>query len=348
MSNPAFPGGLHQEDPDLSPRQREVLVAVVELHGVSAHPVGSEAVADLGRIALSSATIRNELAGLESAGLLERLYASAGRVPSVRGYEYYVRALLVPAALPADLVAQVNETLTRSARDVEHLLHEASRLLSSLTHQLGLALAASLEQETLTGLDLVASDDRSALLVLNLGPAAVRTLALELESPLSREELAEVACVLRERLLGRVLTEVRDRLGSDPELVRRSATRMVARAAAESWAQPISTPLFSAGTMHIAEQPEFARGSRLGSLLRVVESGSPLDRLMVQSVEGQVAVRVGLDEDSGLAGTSLVSYLLPGPARAAVGVLGPLRMDYALALPVVDAVGARVTELLST
>jgi hypothetical protein len=114
---------------------------------------------------------------------------------------------------------------------------------------------------------------------------------------------------------------------------------MVARAAAESWSQPVSTPLFSAGTMHIAEQPEFALGSRLGSLLRVVESGTPLDRLMVHSVEGQVAVRVGLDEDRALSGLSLVSYLLPGPVRAAVGVLGPLRMDYALALPVVDAVG---------
>jgi len=185
-------------------------------------------------------------------------------------------------------------------------------------------------------------------MVLNLGPAAVRTLALELESPLAREELAEVAAVLRERLLGRSLTEVRDRLASDPELVRKSATRMVARAAAESWARPVSTPLFSAGTMHIAEQPEFARGARLGSLLRVVESGTPLDRLMVHGVEGQVAVRIGLDEDLALTGMSLVSYLLPGPARAAVGVLGPLRMDYALALQVVDAVGARVTELLST
>src|SRR5439155_990595 len=130
MSNPAFPGGLHQEDPDLSPRQREVFSAVVELHGASAHPVG----------------------------------------------------------------------------------------------------AASLAKETLTGLDLVASDERYVLMVLNLGPAAVRTLALELESPLAREELAEVAAVLRERLLGRSLTEVRDRLASDPELVRKSATRMVARA----------------------------------------------------------------------------------------------------------------------
>ncbi|HEY2956191.1 MAG TPA: heat-inducible transcriptional repressor HrcA [Candidatus Eisenbacteria bacterium] len=348
MSQPAFAGGLHPGDPDLSLRQREVFSAVVELHGASAQPVGSETLAQLGRIALSSASIRSALADLESAGLLERSHPSAGRVPSVRGYEFFVRTLLVPAVLGPDLVAQVDETLTRSARDVERLLDQASRLLSTLTHQLGLALAASLERDVLTGLDLAASDERRVLMVLNLGPSAVRTLALELESPLERDELAEVAGVLRERLLGRMLSEVRERLASDPELVRKSAVRMVVRAAAEKWEEPVSTPLFSAGTMHIAEQPEFARGSRLGPLLRVVESGAPIDRLMVECIEGHVAVRVGLDEDQALAGMSLVSYVLPGPVRAAVGVLGPLRMNYAHALPVVDAVGSRVAELLST
>src|SRR5262245_30968708 len=120
MSHPAFPGGLHPRDPDLSPRQREVFAAVVELHGASAHPIGSETLADLGRIPLSAASIRSGLAELESAGLLERSHASAGRIPSARGYAYFVRTLLVPAVLPADLVAQVDETLSQSSRDVEH------------------------------------------------------------------------------------------------------------------------------------------------------------------------------------------------------------------------------------
>src|SRR5207247_1041093 len=154
MSEPAFPGRLRREDPDLNPRQRELFAAVVELHGASAQPVGSEALAHRAGIPLSSASIRTALAELESAGLLERSHPSAGRVPSPRGYEFFVRTLLTPAVLAPELVAQVEETLSHSARDVERLLHEASRVLSSLTHQLGLALAASLEQETLTGLDL--------------------------------------------------------------------------------------------------------------------------------------------------------------------------------------------------
>ncbi len=348
MSEPAFPGRYTDQDPDLSHRQRDVFAALVTLHGRSARPVGSEVLAHSAGIPLSSASIRGALAELESAGLLERSHASAGRVPSPRGYRFFIRTLLTPAVLPIGLMAQVDETLTRSARDVEHLLHEASRLLSSLTHQLGLALADSLDRESLTRLDLVATDPRHALLVLNLGPSAVRTLALALESPLDAGELEAVEAVLRERLLGRTLAEVRERLAADPELVRHSAVCMVARAASASWAQPVTTPLFSAGAMHMAEQPEFAGSPRLGPILRVVETGSPLDRLMVASVEGQAAVRVGVDEDLALAGCSLVSYALPGSIHGAVGVLGPLRMDYAQALAVVDAVGARVADLLAS
>jgi transcriptional regulator of heat shock response len=121
---------------------------------------------------------------------------------------------------------------------------------------------------------------------------------------------------------------------------------MVARAAAAHWAPVTPATFFSSGAGHIAEQPEFAGRPQLGPLLRAVEGGPPLDRLMVESVEGQPAVRVGLDEDAALRHCSLVSYPLPGTMRRAVGVLGPMRMDYARVFSIVDAVGRRVAELI--
>jgi heat-inducible transcriptional repressor len=348
MSQPAFPGRLSEVDPDLSERQREVFATLVTLHGRTARPVGSETLAHRGGIGLSAASIRAALAELEEVGLLERLHSSAGRVPSAKGYAFFIRALLIPSALPAPLLDEVWRTLERSTRDVEHLLNEASRLLSSLTRQLGLALASSLEDQRLSRLDLASLGERRALMVLDLGGGAAQTLVLELDSPLSGEELGEVAAVLRERLVGRLLAEVRSRLAADSELVRHSAVRLVALAATESWSRHVTTPLFTSGVVHIAEQPEFATSRQLQPILRVVEDGSPLDRLMMGGVEGQVAVRVGLDEDQALAGCSLVSYALPGVVRGAVGVLGPLRMDYSLALAVVDTVGSRVAALLES
>ena len=348
MSQPAFPGSLSPGDPDLTERQRQVFAALVRLYESSARPVGSELLAQHQGLGISSASIRQTLGELESLGLLGRSHSSAGRVPSAGGYELFVRMLLPPAVLAPELIAEIDWTLTRSTRDVDHLLSEASRLLSSLTHQLGLAVAASLDGETLSRLDLDPLDERRVLMVMDLGGGAVRTLVLELESPLDRDELEEVADVLRDRLIGLTLSEVRERFAEDDELVRKSAVRIVALAAAQCWARAVSTPLFSAGAAHMAEHPEFSSSIQLGSILRVVEAGSPLDRLMVAGIEGQVAVRVGLDEDRALAGCSLVNYPLPGTVRGAVAVLGPLRMNYSHALAVVDVVGARVADLLGS
>jgi heat-inducible transcriptional repressor len=348
MSQPAFPGHLIHEDPDLSARHRRVFAELLRLHGASARPVGSETLVGQSDIRISAASVRSALAELEELGLLERPSAASGRVPTARGYAYFVRALLAPTTLPTAVLAEIDRRLSRSAADVEALLDEASRLLSTFTRQLGLALATVLEDEWLSGLDLEPLDERRALLVLDLGAGAAHTLVLELESPLGRGELAEVAGVLRERLLGRPLREARERLTSDPELVRRSAVRIVARAANDSWTRPVATPLYRTGIPNIAEQPEFAGPARLGPILRVIEDGHPLDRLLLRGVEGLAAARVGLDEELALAGCSLVSFPLPGTIRGAVGVLGPVRMDYARVLAAVDAVGSRVADLLQS
>lgn len=347
MSEPSVPGRLSQGDPDLTERQREVFEALVRHHGRTARPVSSETLAREAGIPLSPASIRAALAELEGMGLLERPHASAGRVPTARGWEHYVRVLLTPVPLPAAWAEEMDRVLLHSARDIEQLLNDASRLLSVFTRQLGLALAASLDQEPLSGLELAALDRRRALLVLHVGARAVRTLVLELESPLEARELEQVEAVLRERLIGLPLAQVRARLAADWELARGSAVRVVALSARAGWAAPVSTPLYRAGVIHIARLPEFADAHRLGSLLQAVESGSPLDRLMVACLEGQAMVRVGVDEDLALSGCSLVSYALPGALWGAVGVLGPLRMDYARALSVVDAVGARLAERLA-
>src|SRR6267378_3541591 len=108
MSEPAFPGRLSLEDPDLTERQRRVFLALVGLHCESARPVGSEAITREADVGVSPASIRHSLAELEELGLVERAHASAGRVPSGRGYAFFIRALLKPASLPGEIIEEVD------------------------------------------------------------------------------------------------------------------------------------------------------------------------------------------------------------------------------------------------
>lgn len=342
MSHIALPGRLSTDDPDLTERQREVLFALVREHRRSARPVSSECLVTTTAVRGSAAGVRSVLAELESLGLLARSHVSAGRVPSGAGYAFYVRQGITPQALPPEMLAELDERLNRSTADIEELLHEAARVLAGVSLQLGLALSCSLDEERLVQLELAGLTPDRALLVLSLAGGSVRTLKLELDSPLAADALHDVERMLRERLTGRTVREVRDRLRSDPELARDAAVHMVTRAFAEVWRDADGTTLFSAGAGRIASQPEFASGSQLGSLLQVIEDGPPLDRLMVGTVEGHAEVRLALDEVAALNGMSLISYPLPGAPGVAVGVLGPMRMDYARALAVVEAVGSRL------
>lgn len=346
MSSPVIPGRFSASEPELSERQRRVFARLVALYRDEARAVSSERLGRDVERGGSGARLRGTLAELEEMGLLQRAHAAAGRVPSAAGWEYFVRVMLEPASVPPEVEDAVMERLSQSRHDVERLLQEASRLLAAFTRQLGLALAASLEDEPLAALDLEAVGERRALLVFGLAGLRSRTLALELDTPLDRGALAEVTQVLRAELLGRPLAEVRRRLAGDPELARHSAVRIVSRAAVASWARAVDTPLLTAGVSHMADQPEFADGTRLAPVLRELESGGALERLMVSGVRGHAGVRVGLAPETGLASLSLVSFPLPGAIPGAVAVLGPMRMDYATTLALVDLVGSRVSDLL--
>jgi heat-inducible transcriptional repressor len=347
MSSPVIPGRLTASEPELTERQRRVFARLVALHRAEGRPVSSERLSREGERGGSGARVRGTLAELEETGLLRRAHAGAGRVPTTAGWEFYVRAVLEPAVVPIAVEEVVGERLRQSRHDVERLLQEASRLLATFTRQLGLALASSLEDEPLASLDLESLGERRVLLVLGLAGLRSRTLALELDTPLEKGALADVTEVLRDALLGHTLGEARRRLAGDPALARHSAVRIVSRAAVASWGRSVDTPLLTAGVAHIADQPEFADGARLAPVLRVLESGGALERLMVSGVRGHAGVRVGLEPETALAAVSLVSYPLPGAIPGAVAVLGPVRMDYATTLALVDLVGTRVADLLS-
>ncbi len=332
---------------DLTARQRRVLELLVAQYLASARPVASSALAVEGRWAWAPATLRQTMLELEELGLLEQPHAAAGRVPSDRGYRLFVDGLDGPAALEPFEREAVERALAQSARDVEHLLAGASRVLAELARELGFAVHDTLEDGRIAGVELVPVGDRRVLLVFEFEGGVVRSSTLELTSALSRAELGRVGALMRERLAGRSLAEARRCLTEDDALVRDAAAALVALACLDALAHTARPGCYVGGAAHVARHPEFRAPERLAPVLALLDHAEPWRGLVQGEGEDGLAVTIGRENlRPELAHLSLVSYRLAGPVGASIGLLGPRRMDYGRAMGLVDFVGRRLNSLL--
>ena len=333
---------------DLTPRQRLVLELLVRQFLATAKPVASQALAVEGGFAWAPATLRQAMNELEELGLLEQPHAASGRVPTDRGYRLFVDGLTAPAPLTDGEREAVDDVLSRSASDVEELLTQASRLLADLSTQVGFAVAPSLDQAALTGLELVHLGERKVLLVLGVRGGTVRTMQLELESSLGRDELSRVARVLGERLCGRTLAEVRRRLGGDEALVRDGAVAVVADAVLAALSSVRPAGVFVDGTSSVVRHPEFREATSLRPLLALFDRDSPVPALVARDGAARAGLSVTIGREHGRADwahLSLVRFRFEDAGDASIGLLGPRRMDYARAMGLVEFVGRRLSSL---
>jgi len=330
---------------DLTPRQRQVLELLVRRYLAQAKPVASQTLATEGRHAWAPATLRQTMLELDDLGLLEQAHAAAGRVPSDRGYRLFVDGIEEPTLLTEDERAAVEDALAQSARDVEHLLAQASRLLAELAQELAFAVRPTLGDGVLTGLELVGVTSGRVLLILTIGAGLVRSATLELD--LARMELERVARLLRERLVGRAVGDVRKRLAEDDGIVRDAAVALVAQACLEALAGAARPDVYAFGSTHAARHPELQAPGRLAPVLALIDSPEPWRDLVEGEAPGTVTVTIGREHARPeLAHLSLVQFRVEGPVGASIGLLGPRRMDYGRAIGLVDFVGRRLTSLL--
>jgi len=330
---------------DLTPRQRQVLELLVRRYLAQAKPVASQSLATDGRHAWAPATLRQTMLELDDLGLLEQAHAAAGRVPSDRGYRLFVDGIDEPEPLTDDERAAVEDALAQSARDVEHLLAQASRLLAELAQELAFAVRPTLGDGVLTGLELVGVTGGRVLLILTIGAGLVRAATLELD--LARADLERVARLLRERLVGRGVGDVRKRLEADDDLVRDAAVALVAQACLEALAGAARPDVYAFGSTHAARHPEMQAPGRLAPVLALIDSREPWTDLVEGEATGTVTVTTGREHARPeLAHLSLVRFRVEGPVGASIGLLGPRRMDYRRAIGLVDFVGRRLTSLL--
>jgi heat-inducible transcriptional repressor len=336
----------------LEERRRAVLHAIVEGYVATSEPVGSRALATEHHLGVSPATIRNDMAALEEAGLIAQPHTSAGRIPTDKGYRYFVDHLAA-TALPEPQRRAIT-TFLSDAVDLGDTVERSVRLLSQLTRQVAVIQYPSLREAKVRRVEMVRMGQERALVVVVSADARVEQSTIVLgEEP--TDDVFERAA--------REVNEATNGLG--PAAAERALAEWVARPGQVAWAGRLAEAIVSAARGGTVERVVFAGTSNLaradagfeqdaiGSVLEAIEEQVVLLRLLHEMARDatDVAVRIGGEtHHEALSKTSIVAagYGAPGGESALLGALGPTRMDYPGTMAAVRAVArylSRVVEM---
>jgi len=338
---------------DLDERKRIVLRAIVTEFITTGQPVGSAHVVEAAGLEVSAATVRSDMGALEELGLITQPHTSAGRVPTDRGYRWFVDDLRNAPVLDARQ-REVIEELLGSARDVEDLLARTTTVLSQLTRLVSLVISPAIATSRLRLVELVALGPLTALLLLVADTGRVEKHTVELPVGGDERDLDRARTMLADRLVGRrfgdvgaVLRLLSEEAPSDL----RGIVRAVADAASDVREDRVHQ-VFVGGQATLADDVSLQR-DELARLLQLLEERETLARMLEETVEGPEpgapTVRIGGEnaiED--LRATSLVAQRYRLVSAGSLGVLGPTRMDYGSALATVRAVSDELQRTLDT
>jgi heat-inducible transcriptional repressor len=324
----------------LSARKREILRRVVEEYVVTGHPVGSRTLVERSGLGVSPSTVRNELAELEAMGLLTHPHTSAGRIPTESGYRLYAEELLDtiegrPGNLGVDL---------RSMRDeIEDALRTTSESLSSATRLLALVSAPSLDTATIRHVEVLALQPTSVMVVVITSTGGVVKRVFRLEEPVDAGLLKWAAEYLNDELVGRRVgsSAVRRKLqAADLGRRERALLALVTPAVLEARSEG-GPEVFVGGALGLLEEARAEELEATMRLLELLERRAAVLQLVSEALEPRrPVVHVGPEVGGGhLHHVSLVgaTYGIRSTALGAVGLIGPLRMDYEKAIRTVRA-----------
>lgn len=332
----------------LDERKAAILRAVVECHIRTAQPVSSSYVAQLGELSVSPATVRNEMAVLEQEGYLFQPHSSAGRVPTDKGYRFFVDSLSGPAPLSADQAELVRMFFARTHGELEHTLAETSSLLSRLTDYAAVVVAPSAPEPGRTrSLQLVRLASRLVLVVAVLANGAIERRSLELVMDVTDEQVERASVAVASAVVGHAL----DTAAPPPETGDQVVDPLAA-AAVDALRLPEAdggpAPVFVGGAARMAAA--FEAVSTIRTVLGILEQQFVLVTLLRDVLDRGLTVAIGAEHGLvQLAECSVVvaPYEVDGQRAGTVGVLGPTRMHYDQALAAVGVVSKKLSRALS-
>jgi heat-inducible transcriptional repressor len=336
---------------DLNERAQKVLQAVIDSYIKTGAPVGSVALAKAASFSLSSATLRNIMAELEELGFLTHPHTSAGRVPTDRGYRYYIDTLISFDQDMTSMNDQMEELAALQGAEIHQLMAEASQVLARLSHHTSVVVAPAEPEGRYKHIEFVRLRGNHVLIIFVTNTGTVLNKLVELDETIPQHELNAFSSYLDEELERWTVSEVRDRLATRLREEKMNFLRLLETAyqASRQVQERDADKVYISGASQIFETPEFSDIEKMRTLFRAFEDKYKLLKLLDKTAAANgVKVFIGSENPFfEMQGCSLVvRNYQAGNVVGTVGVIGPIRMQYKQVIQVVDYTSRLLSRVL--
>lgn len=333
-------------------RKKRVLHAIVKDYVATAEPVGSRTISKKYGLGVSSATIRNEMSDLEDLGYIEQPHTSAGRIPSDKGYRYYVDCIMEKEQLTPQEVNQVKQLFTPKITEMEQIVQATCRLLSQLTNYTAIILVPKKGEGRLERIQLIPITLHRVMVVVVSNTGFINHRVLDLPNPIEPEKLQEISSFLQQKLIGLNMEEVNFTLIQ--EITRQFSTQADYKDLALELMEQVlmearDDQVFLGGALNMFNQPEFRDVEKLKTLLSSLEEDQVVKSLLKR--EGREGTEISIGGENSFQGINQCSvittdYKIDGKTVGSIGILGPTRMNYSKAVTLVEYVTDQLSWIL--
>ena len=322
----------------LTNRQNVIFKTIVEEFTRTAEPIGSKTLMNLLDFPVSSATIRNEMAALEKVGLLEKTHTSSGRIPSSKGYRYYVENLL-ETNLDVPMQQTLKTYFTQRHYSIDDVVSKSCDILSEMTNLTSIALGPDCEDQCLQHVQLVPVNEKSAVAIIVTNKGHTENKFFQFKEEVSTDDLKKCTDLLNDKLVGTPICQVVDRMNDIHPIMAATLVRheVLFEAFVTAFMKFAQDRIKVSGRGNMLFQPEFSDLNRLKELMNVLENGYMIKEWT--NKESNVSVRIGNRKElTQIGDCSIISakFHYSDSEEGQLMVVGPNRMQYSKVVGLMD------------
>lgn len=336
----------------LSDRQLLILQVIIDDFIRSAQPVGSRTLSKKDEISLSSATIRNEMADLEELGYIEKTHTSSGRIPSEKGYRYYVDHILAPQKLNSIEISRIHSIFAERIYELEKIVQNSAKILSELTNYTAILLGPRVKETKLKRLQIVPLNNETAVAIMITDTGHVENRIFSIPLGFNLNDFEKMVNILNERLTNVPISDLKGKIYKEVAVLLKQHIQnydALLYTLLETISVKDQEKLFFGGKANILNQPEFRDIQKIHSLMDMIEREHGFYDLVKQIPHG-IHVKIGKEnERSEMENCSLITatYSIGNEPVGTIAILGPTRMEYSRVISLLDFLSTDMSKALT-